>query len=594
MFLSLHTQQIKKVISKGAIVRFQLGSNRAREIKKYSPEQPRDYHGRFGSGGSAALKEPPGRFGSGSVIFEFAPNPDNKEASDRWNALSNQEKADRSQKLADEYIPKILADAGIKGGEVKSQIGSYENDTNKSFTLVMPEDSDPTSVVEATKALGYNLSQKSMMTVSDDPFPNSESVDAINIECSKEFSLLQAKSLYDGLRTITTADGAPAIGGQTTNGKTMSILNFGGAMDTDTLRGKVDAYLKTFPGEYETHTSQVHSWFATEGDYGTYKVSGSSGREGGQQEGRVGEPVQQASGDYRSEIASIVSKAFQWALEAIKKAVLKGGPGSGRYPAGSGGEHVSEDQKNLIGPAKASKEQARTVLSKTGPYSALANQDWYQNMPGKDMTLEQAQQVTDMANHELQNEVGPKLQAFNQFLAQNGVEADLKVREKRPDSMQEKMNGRYADKTPSDLTDAVATRLIFESPEDMGKAVSLVKPGLGLECVEHDKFIENPKPGGYRGQHLLFRSPNGVVFELQMRTRDQNTVADYTHDVYKLENKFKGISSTQAQEAREYCDKIGDWVHARETGQRPDPPKAPGWMEQNGQTSLAFPHDKIT
>jgi hypothetical protein len=149
----------------------------------------------------------------------------------------------------------------------------------------------------------------------------------------------------------------------------MSILNFGGAMDTDTLRGKVDAYLKTFPGEYETHTSQVHSWFATEGDYGTYKVSGSSGREGGQQEGRVGEPVQQASGDYRSEIASIVSKAFQWALEAIKKAVLKGGPGSGRYPAGSGGEHVSEDQKNLIGPAKASKEQARTVLSKTGPYS---------------------------------------------------------------------------------------------------------------------------------------------------------------------------------------------------------------------------------
>ena len=355
MFISLQKSQVKRAISRETITRLQVN---IRPVKKYNPNH--GYHGQFSSGSAVAVS--PGRFGSGSVIFEFAPNPDNLVASERWNALSHQEKADRSQKLADEYIPKILDAQGIKGGEVISQIGSYENDTNKSFTLVMPEGSDPTSIVGTTKALGYNLSQKSMMTVADSPFPGSEPTDAIHIESSKEFSLLSAKSMYDDLRTIKVGD-QNAIEGQTTNGKTMSILNIGKAMDTDSLMGAIRERL---PEGYQIHKSIAYYWMPTEEkDYGENSNYRSYGRQGGQQGGRLGEPVQQASGDYRREIAALVTKFFQW--------IGKYSPDQlrdfhGRFSSGGFGEKVAPlplDQRKRIGPQKAEPQDIKNRLSLT-------------------------------------------------------------------------------------------------------------------------------------------------------------------------------------------------------------------------------------
>ena len=100
-----------------------------------------------------------------NVIFEVAPDPNNREVSDRWNALSVENKTEISNTVVRDLVPEVLKEIGADG-EIGVQVGSYLDDTNTSFVLQL----DQGAPLETAKALGFVLSQDSMMVVGADTF----------------------------------------------------------------------------------------------------------------------------------------------------------------------------------------------------------------------------------------------------------------------------------------------------------------------------------------------------------------------------------------------------------------------------------------
>ena len=279
----------------------------------------RDLPERFRKGGPGSGRYP---LGSGEeklsdkVIFEVAPNPDNTPAMDKWNTLSDQEKFNRSETVAHSYIPQILAKYGVTKEDIKTQYGSFEDGTTASFSLEMPEGIPPEALTDSTKSLGYNLSQKSMIAIGKEPFGDSGPVDAISIDIPEKFSLSSAGELYTGLRGIEN-NGKKAVGGATTVGRTMTILNFPEdegkppIMETAQLAEAIKTHLATLGPDYANaaiHTSPVHAWFPQEKVYANYNNAPQAG-------GDVGHgSVQNAPRDFRREITEAVTKVLEIAL----------------------------------------------------------------------------------------------------------------------------------------------------------------------------------------------------------------------------------------------------------------------------------------
>lgn len=226
-----------------------------------------------------------------------------------------------------------------------------------------------------------------------------------------------------------------------------------------------------------------------------------------------------------------------------------------------------------------------------GPHGHLAKQSWYTQRPGKDVTLTETDQVSTMARTEISKTIQPALDRFQDLMASKDVEVKVKARPKDPESLLTKMRGKWSDRTLSSVTDAVGSRVIFKNLEGLEQGRTQLASSLGMEVLEDEDFLEEGKPGGYRGEHLLMRSPNGVVFEVQLRTEIQNTFAEYAHEIYKKNLRFYGISDYEAQQAREYSEALGSWIHAYEQGGDPGSrPQAPSWVAEKG---IEFPWEKI-
>lgn len=567
MFIPI--QKSKGEFSRETVAKMILRKSAPRIIQKFNPNH--DEKGRFGTGSG--------------VVFEVAPNPDTRSAADKWNALSDQEKFSRSQQVQAEYIPKILADRGIKGGVVSTQYGSYQDDTNTSFNLQLPEGALAQDVIDATRGIGFNFSQKSMIAIDTNPFPGSEPVDSVEITAPKEFTLQSTKDLYTQLRTLEVG-GKKAVGGATTVGRTMAVLNFDKVMDTPALVQAIKDKI-TEPG-WEVHAYQVHSWFATEADYGTGHETGLPST-GGQQ----GEHFQPAHSDFRAAVTAAVTKILGWLKGNVETIAaqqnwptaddfVKGGLGSGRYPAGSG-------QGNLIAPAKASPQESKSIISSSGPYQNMVS--WFSKTKGADLTPNQAHQIHTMAQKEIKNSIKPALNNLKSELNKIGIDPVIKTRPKEEDSLLGKAHGKWADRTADAMTDSIGARITFQNQEEVDKAIPILTRGLGMKALEHDDFHEEGKSGGYRAQHFLFQSQHGITFEVQVQTPWQRTFQGFAHDIYKPEHKFGIMSVREKEQGMAYSQKVGDWIHNYMTGKDPGPkPVVPQWIHDR---NADFPWEKL-
>jgi len=213
-----------------------------------------------------------GLYGSGRValdgdrvVFEVAPDPNNKALTEAWNKLkkAHPELAQQySEEIAAQIVPKLLAKykAETVNG-IETQIGGYMGDTNPSLSITVKE---PGDIIKIAKDLGYILDQESMTIMSQSQIEGTDPTSALTIQLPENMRTQEAlKNLYDSLYKIRDRSGNPAVTGHSTVDGNMLILNYS-TFSGEELAEQIGLLI---PG-VEVTTSEIYSAWPERKDYG--------------------------------------------------------------------------------------------------------------------------------------------------------------------------------------------------------------------------------------------------------------------------------------------------------------------------------------
>lgn len=226
------------------------------------------------------------------VIFEVAPDPNNKDLTERWNSLSSEEKLVISKKVAD-YVVKDALETFDSEGKISDQIGSYGEFTNPSLSLFV----DSGDSIEIAKYLGYALSQDSMVVISPREKKGFDKTGAVVIDVGNK-NEKEIDDIYQTLRAINL-NGENPVGGQSTiNGK-MVVLNYSNSTTQD-LAVAIDDALKQ---KYNVATNEVYTAFPEKKDY-DYGDKTNDPR-------GIGRVVRERSRAIRSEAAALIESELK-------------------------------------------------------------------------------------------------------------------------------------------------------------------------------------------------------------------------------------------------------------------------------------------
>ena len=208
-----------------------------------------------------------------SVVFEVAPDPSNEVLSAQWQALPMSKRSSISKKLGIRYAKKVLAKLGMQG-VVESRVGSYLDKTNPSIIIKLGKGGDP---MLAAGLLGYTLSQKEMVVTSDKSFTGSAPRGVVTVDLPAGLSLAEIDAVYQDLRKIKNSAGKSVVGGQTTTGDQMAILNFSEydsqQLTNAEMAGMIDQHLG---GKYTVNHENIFSAMPGKEEY-DYGSSGQNG-----------------------------------------------------------------------------------------------------------------------------------------------------------------------------------------------------------------------------------------------------------------------------------------------------------------------------
>jgi len=125
-------------------------------------------------------------------------------------------------------------------------------------------------------------------------------------------------------------------------------------------------------------------------------------------------------------------------------------------------------------------------------------------------------------------------------------------RMKHPYSIYRKMYAQS--KTMDEVFDLFAFRVIVDTVADcynvLGVIHDLYRPVLG----RFKDYIGTPKPNGYQSLHTTVMGPDGVMFEVQIRTQEMHDIAEYgiaAHWKYK-----QGISGSTNEQNYEWVRRL--------------------------------------
>lgn len=190
------------------------------------------------------------------VVFEVAPDPNNEQLVAAWRELSPERRAEVSNKIA-RPLMKRIGDLFETRVRLSSQVGSYLDDTNPSFAMLV----DSGDVVEIAKTAGFVLSQDSMIAFSPKPFKGGAATGAVTVEVG-DITASQIETIYKSLREIRVA-GEQVVGGQSTFNGQMVVLNYSN-VDTETLARLINTQLKN---DYVVRTAEVYTAFPEKQEY---------------------------------------------------------------------------------------------------------------------------------------------------------------------------------------------------------------------------------------------------------------------------------------------------------------------------------------
>ena len=226
------------------------------------------------------------------VVFEVAPDPNNKALTDKWRSLPTEKRIEISNRIGNKIVKDAL-DKFVLTGYVDTQIGSYGDDTNPSFALYL-NSGDSVSVANF---LGYALSQDSMMVISPKEGKGLDKTGAVRVNIGNA-TADQINDIYQQLREIEV-DGEKPIGGQSFMNGHMVILNYSN-VETSELAKLINEKLQD---KYNVITEDVYSAFPEKKDY-DYANPSSDPR------GNAG-VLRQASRDLRSQATQLLQKELR-------------------------------------------------------------------------------------------------------------------------------------------------------------------------------------------------------------------------------------------------------------------------------------------
>ncbi|QIB35905.1 RelA/SpoT family protein [Ancylobacter pratisalsi] len=123
---------------------------------------------------------------------------------------------------------------------------------------------------------------------------------------------------------------------------------------------------------------------------------------------------------------------------------------------------------------------------------------------------------------------------LSEAVAQKGISAAVKGREKRPYSIWRKMEQKSV--AFEQLSDIYGFRILVETVEDCYGALGVVHTKWPLVPGRFKDYISTPKQNDYRSIHTTVVGPGRQRVELQIRTRAMHEIAEYgiaAHAIYK-------------------------------------------------------------
>jgi len=123
---------------------------------------------------------------------------------------------------------------------------------------------------------------------------------------------------------------------------------------------------------------------------------------------------------------------------------------------------------------------------------------------------------------------------LKKLLADQGIEAEVFGREKRPHSIWKKMQERHV--TFEQLSDVVAFRVLVADIDQVYRALGAIHMRWPFVPGRFKDYISTPKRNGYRSLHTTVMSTNSVRIEVQLRTQAMHREAEFglaAHWAYK-------------------------------------------------------------
>ncbi len=118
----------------------------------------------------------------------------------------------------------------------------------------------------------------------------------------------------------------------------------------------------------------------------------------------------------------------------------------------------------------------------------------------------------------------PIIEELNQVLEENGIKALVAGREKMPYSIWRKMQQKNI--TFEQLSDIIAFRILVDTVADCYRALGVIHGTYPVVPGRFKDYLSTPKQNNYQSIHTAVIGPHQHRIEIQIRTKDMDTVAE--------------------------------------------------------------------
>ncbi len=155
--------------------------------------------------------------------------------------------------------------------------------------------------------------------------------------------------------------------------------------------------------------------------------------------------------------------------------------------------------------------------------------------------------------------IGNIINQLKKDMAEEGVNADIYGREKSPYSIWRKMQKNNI--AFEQLSDIMAFRILVDNVAECYQALGIVHTKYQMVPGRYKDYISTPKPNGYKSLHTGVIGPDKNRIEVQIRTKDMHSVAEYgvaAHWEYKQGAHTDGKQFRWMRELLDILDQASD------------------------------------